>query len=284
MLAIRLAFLLALMGASSSPADAWGQAPVTEQKKTPAPAVGTPAAAHLAVLTVDLWADYDRPSMLVMFECELPPGTQLPATFSVRIPAAAGEPHAVARRGAKRQLYMAKYTRQVEGQWARIQLTTDRRTFRIEYYAPLVVKESARRFRFQWPNAPKVDLLRYTIQMPLAAKDFKTVPAATKLWRDRQGMLYRLLAAGQHEAGKTIQLDLSYESATGELSAHLIKGRSVAPPPKMAPSTGGIKVAATRASKDEEDGFQKWVLYGLLLAAGVFVGLMARAGKGRKRR
>ena len=42
------------------------------------------------------WPEYDKPEMLVMYDITLPANTRLPATVTIKIPAAAGEP---SRRG-----------------------------------------------------------------------------------------------------------------------------------------------------------------------------------------
>ena len=52
----------------------------------------------LSSMEVDLWPEYDRPNVLVIYRITLPPTTTLPVDLSFRIPAAAGEPSAVAVR------------------------------------------------------------------------------------------------------------------------------------------------------------------------------------------
>ena len=45
---------------------------------------------------VDLWPEFDRPTMLVIYHITLPAQAKLPAPMSLRIPASVGTPNAVA--------------------------------------------------------------------------------------------------------------------------------------------------------------------------------------------
>ena len=51
---------------------------------------------RLAYLQVDLWPEYDRPEMLVILRASLAADVSLPVDVTFRIPAAVGDPNAVA--------------------------------------------------------------------------------------------------------------------------------------------------------------------------------------------
>ena len=63
---------------------------------------------------IQFWPEYDQPFMLVIYSLELPVDQALPVEFSVRIPARAGEPTAVAVL-AGNSLVTNEYTRTESG-------------------------------------------------------------------------------------------------------------------------------------------------------------------------
>ncbi len=72
----------------------------------------------LASISVDLWPEYDRSSMLVIYHMILSPEVVLPAELSVPIPAGAGSPHAVAIRQPDNSLITVPYTLERQKDWA----------------------------------------------------------------------------------------------------------------------------------------------------------------------
>lgn len=77
----------------------------------------------LSVLEISLWPEYDRSSILVIYHATLPPEVSLPVELTFRIPAAAGDPNAVAIRQVDGALYSVAYERQVNGDWGLITFT-----------------------------------------------------------------------------------------------------------------------------------------------------------------
>ncbi len=87
---------------------------------------------------VQIWPEYDKPSVLVIYQMTLPASTIFPVDLSIRIPAAAGDPNAVAIRQVDGTLLNADYTRQVSGEWATISFTTTASEIQLEYYDPSI--------------------------------------------------------------------------------------------------------------------------------------------------
>jgi len=71
--------------------------------------VSQAAPVSLAALEIALWPEFDQPSVLVIMNGQLA-GVALPASVSVRIPAASGGPHAVAVVGADGGLFQTPFT------------------------------------------------------------------------------------------------------------------------------------------------------------------------------
>jgi hypothetical protein len=68
-----------------------------------------------ASLQIQLWPEYDQPKTLVILDGRLDATVTLPAELTLRIPAAAGQPNAVAVRGLKGDLLSASYTTTLSG-------------------------------------------------------------------------------------------------------------------------------------------------------------------------
>lgn len=65
----------------------------------------------LASLEIDLWPEYDRPDMLVIYRLTLDNSVKLPAQLTLRIPAAVGAPYNVAYEdAADGMLYNLNYS------------------------------------------------------------------------------------------------------------------------------------------------------------------------------
>lgn len=245
------------------------------------------APATLAKVKIQLWPEYDRSAMLVMIEVELPVGATLPAVVPLQIPAAAGEPHAVAKRGADNRLYKASYTRSVQGAWATLDVTTDNRRFRVEYYDKLVIKAAARSYHLEWPAPPKIEALELSVQVPLAAKKLSTQPKARQVRKGSRGLTYQRRAVGGHAAGQPLRFDVTYENESGRLSVDLLgkqsSGPATAGAPQVAAPNSAVAPPSASAARDtpatQDDPFMRWLLIGLVIAGVLFVVVMVRGGK-----
>ncbi|MCK5798178.1 MAG: hypothetical protein KAI47_13380 [Deltaproteobacteria bacterium] len=242
----------------------------------------------LEILTVQLWPEYDRHAMLVMLEGKLRRETSFPAEVTVRIPRGVGRPSAVAKRGKDGKLYTIKYARKVDGAWATIAMKTDRPVFQVEYYAPLKIEGALRRFHFEWPKAPAIEKVRWSVQAPLGGRLLKTSPVSTKLWRDPRNLVYHRRERCGHRGGEALRLDVSYEKSDVVLTTTMLKrqpkrARQIAggsPPvvPAMTSGAGGGQGGGE--VPDEKSDFQRWV-FGLLLLAGA-VGTVLALGRSRR--
>ena len=87
----------------------------------------------LAELEVDLWPEYDRPDVLVIYKAKLPANVSLPVDVTFKIPTVSGEPYAVAVRQMDGALLNATYTRQIDGDWALITITATMPEIQLEF-------------------------------------------------------------------------------------------------------------------------------------------------------
>lgn len=200
------------------------------------PAWVLPAAAQGAVslssLQVSLWPEYDQAATLVILDGQLAPGVALPASLSVRIPARAGQPHAVAVSGAGGQLLTAAYTTQTADDDIIVLFQTQSLGFRVEYYDPaLTITDEARQFAFDWQTDFPIAAVAVRVQEPVGARDLAGEPALTALGASGDGLNYYQVDLGPLQPGERAALSLSYAKADSTLTADALSGGSVTTDP-----------------------------------------------------
>lgn len=227
---------------------------------------------------VDLWPEYDRPSMLVIYHLTLPSDVTLPAQLSLRIPAASGEPNAVASRQPDNTLLTVPYEREVQGDWAVITFNATTTAMQVEYYDPgLAIEGSQRTYAYTWPGDYAVTTLILQVQRPVDVGEMSISPRLGNPSTGADGLTYYASNFGTVPAGETFQVEISYQKSSDTLSASQV---AVQPSGPVGPETPG------RAS-GMEDVPWLWVLAGLgalLMVAGLFwywkTGQAARASTG----
>ena len=110
-----------------------------------------------STLQVQLWPEYDQPSMLVICEFKLADGTSLPADITFNIPKD-GKLSAVASL-SNGQLMLAGYDGPTpNGNWQTIKVKVDTATaYHIEYYTPISKTGTERQYNYLWPGDYAVD-------------------------------------------------------------------------------------------------------------------------------
>ena len=183
------------------------------------PAQAQSRAIGLSSVAIDLWPEYDRPTMLVQIFGTLDSGVALPAEVVVRLPAASGEPHAVAALAANGVWLDAPYTHTVSGDQILVTLLTDTANFKVEYYDPtLTVSGAARTFAFRWTTNYAVADAGVRVQAPVDSSQLTGNPALTALGPGDYGLDYYTLSWGALAAGQEVRLDLSYSKSSSTLS------------------------------------------------------------------
>lgn len=197
-------------------------------------AIGMPVQAQGAItfsaLEVDLWPEYDRPSVLVIYRITLASTVSLPVDLSLRIPAVSGDPHAVAVRQLDGGLFSVAYDRQVVGEWAEISFTATMPEVQIEYYDPrLTIQEEARQFEFTWPGDYTVDAMTVQIQQPIGASDLRTTPGLGSGIAGQDGLVYYNSQVGAMPADQTFIITVNYNKSGSGLSAENLVVQPSAP-------------------------------------------------------
>lgn len=185
------------------------------------PLVGrSQAMTNLTELEVDLWPEFDRPSMLVIYKAIISSEATLPVEIKLRIPQAAGAPNAVAARQPDGSLFNIPYELDSAGEWSIVSFTATTPDFQLEYYDPSLSTEgSHRHFEYRWPGDYEVDSLKIQVQEPVGAENMTFSPSLGAGQVAGDGMVYYTQDIGALELGQTFTIVMDYDKVDNSLSA-----------------------------------------------------------------
>ena len=184
---------------------------------------GAQSPPSLSLVEVDLWPEYDRPSMLVIYHLILPPDAKYPLEMEIRIPTAAGVPNAVAARQPNGSLINLNYDQTPGADWSRVKFTATTPEVQIEYYDPSLVKDNgARHFEYRWPGDYAVQDFRIQVQQPAGASNMRISPSLGSGITKPDGLVYYSSEIGSLTLGQSLAIDIDYQKQSDELSAQTI--------------------------------------------------------------
>lgn len=187
-------------------------------------AVQAQEAVRFESLTIDLWPEYDRPDMLVIYKGELSPEVSLPVEVTLRIPVESGGPAVVAVGLDASSVADAVFDTQVMGEWMEVSFIATTPAIQFEYYDPGLVKDGAQRsFDYIWPGDYGVDTLTLQVQQPLGASNFVVSPPMGRMVQDQVGFTYDIIEVGELDAGSTFDLGVRYEKESDSLSVQSLQ-------------------------------------------------------------
>lgn len=216
----------------------------------------------IASLRVDIWPEYDQPSVLVIYHMTLSPEVSLPATVAIPIPAAVEKPHAVAMQDVA-GLYNLNYKLNAAGEWIEVEFTTPVPDVRVEFYDPTLAKDGSNRaYQFNWPGSYTVENFSISVQQPLNASSMTFLPTIGSGVRGEDGLTYYNLAAGRVPEGTSLDLQIQYEKPDDTLTS----------PQQFQPAQPSQPVSTSAAGRMTLNEMLPWLLGGLgvlLIAAGL---------------
>ncbi len=181
-------------------------------------------------LQIDLWPEYDRSSVLVIYHIALSPDLIYPVDIKLRIPTKAGEPNAVAMQQADGGLTSVTYERTVNGEWSEIKFAATIPQIQLEYYDPQLTKDGIdRHFKYHWPGDYAVNSVTIQIQQPVGASDVKTVPEISNTSTGKDGLTYFTSEAGSLAVNQTFDISLDYKKSNDSFSAESLKVKPITP-------------------------------------------------------
>jgi hypothetical protein len=180
-----------------------------------------PATVSIKKLEVNIWPEYDRPGVLVIYRLQLSADTNLPVKFSLRIPREAGTPYKVAMKDLDGSIYNLEYTMIPEGVWNRVEFTTLSLDVQIEYYDPrLIISEDQHTYEFSWVGDYPIETLQISVQQPRGSNDLTILPYfGPGALNPVDRLVYYTTVIGKVETGITFNLSVKYSKSGNELSA-----------------------------------------------------------------
>ncbi len=169
-------------------------------------------------LNIQLWPEYDRSEMLVMYSFTLSGDTPLPTNMQIRVPANA-EVNAVAKVSEDTMVTVPYDTPVRDGDWQVITLVIDELTsYRVEYYEAIKKENTTRNFSFLWESDYEAELLFIEFQQPPSATNLATTPKLPNANPVAEGMIYHTLTKTDLPAGEPFALEISYDKNNDDLT------------------------------------------------------------------
>jgi hypothetical protein len=231
-------------------------------------------------MEVDIWPEYDQPSVLLIFRISFSADANYPARISLRIPASAGSPYSVAMKDLDGLLYDLEYTVIPDGNWNRIEFVTSSQDLQIEFYESYIQESDiTRTYGFSWISDYPIDDLVINVQKPKFATIMSILPDGGEgTVNPDDGLTYYSIEYGTVEKGSTIELDISYIKTNDGLSASTVPVNPTEPlpgPKSLWQNLGSILPTLWQNKSLSITGF-------LLLGALVSFSLLAIIVRGRK--
>jgi len=225
-------------------------------------------------LDIELWPDFDQPSVLVLLTGTLPANADLPATITIPVPAEATI-NAAARIDAAGDFYSIEYDDSTPGQ---VTMEVTEPIFRLEYYAPYSADGNQRSFSFDWRFDFDVEELSASVQQPSRASAINVSPEPTSVNSGQYGLSYHLLPSRAVPSGTNYRIEADYELARPELSATVIDAQQ--------PNTVSSLEPDTSSSIIPDSGFN-WILVlavvGVVLSGAAAVWLVVSNNRSKRR-
>ena len=184
---------------------------------------------QLTVVEIDLWPEYDRPGMLVIYRMTLSPQSSLPHNMSIYIPSRAGDPHAVAARQPDGGLLNLNYDSTPANGWTEINFTATTPEVQVEFYDNMLVEGSTRSYEYEWPGVHDVESLNVQVQQPSSAENLSIVPSFGDGVVGSDGLRYFTSDIGQMRSGQTFNIEINYENPSGSISVQNLDIQPSAP-------------------------------------------------------
>lgn len=172
----------------------------------------------LETFNVQLWPEFDQPSMLVIFDFTLAEGTSLPINISIRIPEDATL-IAVAYAPSGSLLNVPYQEPVVDDGWQVLTFTADTNAvYHIEYYAPLAREDSQRQYLYLWPGDHAVENFVVGIKIPVDTTEYSTDPQMDLGAPAENGQTVIQWSTTNLEAGEELPIQLTYTKTSDRLS------------------------------------------------------------------
>ena len=192
----------------------------------------------IAKLQVDIWPEFDRPNVLVIYHMTLSPDTSLPATMTLHIPSQTGGPYNLAMKDADGLLYNLDYkTPVIENGLLAITFTTPTPEIQMEYYDPALKRQgNTRTFEYRWSGDYTVQAFTVVVQQPTTATNMQFQPNMGPSSKAADGFNYFTKIVGPVDETSPVFIHLTYDKPDNNLSS---TSQPVQPVQPVTPNTSG---------------------------------------------
>jgi hypothetical protein len=181
--------------------------------------VGAQGETKLEEINIELWSEYDEPSMLVIYEFIVSQDTQLPVDVTLRFPKE-GNLVAVAVEH-EGEFFNKDFTTLVKQEdWQTIKIKTETyEPHRIEYYQPLTMNGDKRQFKYQWFGDYDVRKFTVSVLIPADSTGLVTSPPLENIVTSSNGLLTTGTVTKQDlKMMNSFQFELEYQRTSSALT------------------------------------------------------------------
>ena len=200
---------------------------------------GAQGGTKLESIKIELWSEFDQPSMLIIDEFVVSQDTPLPTKVTMRFPTE-GNLIAVATESNGR-LFNTDFEGPVEqGDWQTVTLTVQSYDpHRIEYYQPLIREGNQRRFIYQRFGNYYVKQFDLNVLIPADSTNLVTTPPLSSTEISANNLhLIGTVGRSKMKMGQSFEFDLKYER-TSDALANPNQTDQVQPSEPIGPNTPG---------------------------------------------
>ncbi len=179
---------------------------------------GAQGGIKIDAIRVELWSEYDQPSMLVINQFILSKATPLPASVTMRFPKDANLVAVALENNG--ELFNKDFTPPVEqGNWQTITINVDSYDpHRVEYYQPLTRDGNKRQFKYQWFGDYYVKEFTIKIMVPADSTELITSPILQNTETSTDGsMISGTVTKNELKMGNSFQFQVEYQRTSDAL-------------------------------------------------------------------
>ena len=179
--------------------------------------LGQETGIQLASWDVEVWPEYDKPSVLVIYNGTLETGTAFPQTMRIPLPAGVTVT-AVAEGDATGGLFTVPWSSETTEQGQAVVFDIEKPNFVVEFYADVLSPPPSRSFDLTLlaPYAAAQGSL--SVRQPARASDMQITPALAQTGTDSLGNPLYGQQLGPFVAGQEIPLSVAYTKADADPS------------------------------------------------------------------
>jgi hypothetical protein len=220
----------------------WLALPGRAAAQTPAPS--------LDFLLVEIWPEYDRPEVLIIYQGTLAETTPLPAQLTFPLPDYIEALHVVAiqQEGVLVEADPGSFALRREAGTTTLAMTlTTSRQFHFEYYDPVILNRQAdlRTVNFQAFAPYPIQQTRLQVKEPAAASTFSLRPLPENSQFGQDGLRYSTLTLPPLSESGVFTVSASYRRSTDQVSTQIFD-------PPAAPPAGRVEFGEPATSVPTE--------------------------------